>query len=137
MNTDEFDQRFPGISITLENYGCSWADQALADVRYTLGLPDDRDKMMKAINNDRRILHEMITEAVDGKEWTPPLIAPRKTGDDFRYVVVCKAEGAYVLTTRQAFSTAEAAKEYADTVDQSREPIVVLGRFYNLWQKRG
>lgn len=48
------------------------------------------------------------------------------------FTVVCTENGAYVLTTRQVFETRDAADVYASTVDASRKPLVIQGRFHML-----
>jgi hypothetical protein len=54
------------------------------------------------------------------------------------YIVVCRDDmnygvrGEYVLATRQTFATLKEAARYAVTVNESREPLVVSGRFGQL-----
>lgn len=48
------------------------------------------------------------------------------------FIVVLKDQGRYVLSTRRQFPTRELAQAYADTCAQSREPLVVEGRFPQL-----
>ena len=48
------------------------------------------------------------------------------------FVVICKAEGQYLLATRRVFETREEAEAYARTVSESRDPIVVEGRWGQL-----
>lgn len=57
----------------------------------------------------------------------------------FSYIVVCRddrkydgSKGDYTLATRNVFATMEAANEYAKYISDSREPIVVPGRFNDL-----
>lgn len=56
------------------------------------------------------------------------------------WIVVCRADrkpdstpGDYELATRQAFSTRSAAEAYAQGISDSREPLIVAGRFADLW----
>lgn len=55
-----------------------------------------------------------------------------------RFVVICRADtvegerGAYVLATRQVFRSRLVAEAYANGVAESREPIVVAGRWHQL-----
>ena len=48
------------------------------------------------------------------------------------YIVVCKDQGAYVLTTRQTFETKEEAERFAATCSESRAALVIPGDFRNL-----
>lgn len=55
-----------------------------------------------------------------------------------QWIVVCRADkigrrkGPYVLTTRRVFPTEDEAKTYAQTINASRQPLVVEGRFHQL-----
>ncbi len=46
------------------------------------------------------------------------------------YIVVGLDNGVYVLVTQDAFPTREEAEQYAATVDASRRPLVITGRFF-------
>ena len=54
------------------------------------------------------------------------------------YVVICRADrvgfrkGPYVLATREVFPTLARAEAYARTVNGSRQPLVVEGRWREL-----
>lgn len=56
------------------------------------------------------------------------------------YIVICRGDyddyahraGEYVLATRRVFTTREAAAAYADTINHSREALVVAGNFDTL-----
>jgi hypothetical protein len=57
---------------------------------------------------------------------------------DESFIVICRADkigrrnGPYVIATRQTFASAEAAQAYAGTVNASRQPVVVAGRWFQL-----
>ena len=46
------------------------------------------------------------------------------------YIVVGLDNGVYLLVTQDAFPTREEAEQYAATVDASRRPLVITGRFF-------
>lgn len=48
------------------------------------------------------------------------------------YIVACLDEGELVLATRQTFASEEKALVYAATVAQSRNPVVIAGRWNTL-----
>ncbi len=48
------------------------------------------------------------------------------------FVVICKDEGGYVLTTRRVWADRAEAQRYAETCAPSREALVVPGDFRNL-----
>lgn len=48
------------------------------------------------------------------------------------FIVVCRENGRYVLTTREVFQSQGAAQVYADTCSASREAMVIPGDFRNL-----
>lgn len=49
-----------------------------------------------------------------------------------RYLVVCLDEGVYFIATRRVFATRAEAEVYAQTVAESRIPLVIAGRFHQL-----
>ncbi|HEY7192868.1 MAG TPA: hypothetical protein VH439_03930 [Gemmatimonadales bacterium] len=57
---------------------------------------------------------------------------------DSYFIVVCRADrtgrrkGPYVLATRRVFATPDEANEYAGTINASRQPLVIEGRFGQL-----
>jgi len=63
---------------------------------------------------------------------------PNRDFPEDRFIVICRDDtigrlkGPYVLATRQTFGTRRAATGYARTVNLSRDPIVVSGRFHQL-----
>jgi hypothetical protein len=55
------------------------------------------------------------------------------------FIVVCRDDrtahgdaGGYVLATRQVFADYASAAAYARTVNSSRDPLVIEGRFHEL-----
>jgi len=55
------------------------------------------------------------------------------------FIVVCRSDrtpdgekGEYVLATRRVFTSREVADHYAATINPSREPLVIRGRWFEL-----
>lgn len=48
------------------------------------------------------------------------------------FIVVCTDDGVYYLATRRIFATRAIAEAYARTINPSRLPLVIEGRFHQL-----
>lgn len=48
------------------------------------------------------------------------------------FVVICKDMGEYVLASRRVFVTLRGAEAYAATIDASREPMIIPGKWSEL-----
>lgn len=55
------------------------------------------------------------------------------------YVVIAREDrqhngdkGGYTLATRKSFSTKTEAEDYAQSISESREPIIVFGRWHEI-----
>ena len=51
---------------------------------------------------------------------------------DLTFIVVCTDMGTWYLATRRVFATRDEADIYARSVNESRSPLVVAGRFGQL-----
>ena len=62
------------------------------------------------------------------------VIAPERVTlfPDDTFVVICKEQGEYILATRRVFQTLEDAACYAAAIADSRDPMVIPGRWTQL-----
>lgn len=86
--------------------------------------------------DNQRIDPELRAHFVERLEATRAAEAALAAEQGETYTVICRDDRLgglhYVLGTRQVFTTEAAAQAYADTIDRSREPIIVPGRWNQL-----
>ena len=94
------------------------------DIQAILADPMQREALLEAATD--------FIVAVRDSSPEPHTVVPYSPLPGCAYIVVCTDDGHYVLATRQTFDELAEAVAYANTVADSRKPLVIEGRWDQL-----